>query len=435
MKTKTIQSIKGFKDILPSEVKYYKYIEKIVSDIAEQYAINELRLPLLERSELFLKSIGDSTDIVNKEMYDFIDKNGESICLRPEGTASIVRAVIEHNLVYDRGLKKQRYMYYGPMFRHEKPQKGRYRQFNQFGIEYFGFKDTNSDLEIIVLGNHIFNMMKLNNTELYINSLGNELDKDKYSNIISDYFSSIKDTLDDHQLKTLSNNPLRLLDSKKDNITNLLDDIPKMIDTLSIDSKNRFQILLNKLDDIGIKYHVDNSIVRGLDYYNDTVFEWRDKTLGSQNAICAGGRYDSLVENTGGDDVPAIGFAIGVERIVELLKTNNIKYEAKNPIIPFMSTISESESYGIELVTALRNKYPKISFLTTDTSASLSSQTKNALKINDSIILLVTEENLKDKSVTVKMKENKMNDKVLTKNELIELMDKIYEWSLYWRRR
>ena len=435
MKTKTIQSIKGFKDILPSEVKYYKYIEKIVSDIAEQYAINELRLPLLERSELFLKSIGDSTDIVNKEMYDFIDKNGESICLRPEGTASIVRAVIEHNLVYDRGLKKQRYMYYGPMFRHEKPQKGRYRQFNQFGIEYFGFKDTNSDLEIIVLGNHIFNMMKLNNTELYINSLGNELDKDKYSNIISDYFSSIKDTLDDHQLKTLSNNPLRLLDSKKDNITNLLDDIPKMIDTLSIDSKNRFQILLNKLDDIGIKYHVDNSIVRGLDYYNDTVFEWRDKTLGSQNAICAGGRYDSLVENTGGDDVPAIGFAIGVERIVELLKTNNIKYEAKNPIIPFMSTISESESYGIELVTALRNKYPKISFLTTDTSASLSSQTKNALKINDSIILLVTEENLKDKSVTVKMKENKMNDKILTKNELIELMDKIYEWSLYWRRR
>ena len=427
MKTKTIQSIKGFKDILPSEVKYYKYIEKIVSDIAEQYAINELRLPLLERSELFLKSIGDSTDIVNKEMYDFIDKNGESICLRPEGTASIVRAVIEHNLVYDRGLKKQRYMYYGPMFRHEKPQKGRYRQFNQFGIEYFGFKDTNSDLEIIVLGNHIFNMMKLNNTELYINSLGNELDKDKYSNIISDYFSSIKDTLDDHQLKTLSNNPLRLLDSKKDNITNLLDDIPKMIDTLSIDSKNRFQILLNKLDDIGIKYHVDNSIVRGLDYYNDTVFEWRDKTLGSQNAICAGGRYDSLVENTGGDDVPAIGFAIGVERIVELLKTNNIKYEAKKPIIPFMSTISESESYGIELVTALRNKYPKISFLTTDTSASLSSQTKNALKINDSIILLVTDDNLKDKSVTVKMKENKMNDKILTKNELIELMDKIYE--------
>lgn len=427
MKIKTIQSIKGFKDILPDEIKYYKYIEKIVSDVSEQYAINELRLPILERSELFLKSIGGSTDIVNKEMYDFIDKNGESICLRPEGTASIVRAVIEHNLVYDRGIKKQKYMYYGPMFRHEKPQKGRYRQFNQFGIEYFGFKDTNSDLEIIILGNHIFNIMGLNNIELYINSLGNKIDKNNYSNIVSDYFSSIKDSLDEYQLKTLSNNPLRLLDSKKDNIKDLLDDIPKMIDTLSAESKNRFQILLSKLDDIGITYHVDNSIVRGLDYYNDTVFEWRDKSLGSQNAVCAGGRYDSLVENTGGENVPAIGFAIGVERIIELLKINKIKYEYKKPIVPFMSTISESESYGIEIVTALRNKYPQTSFLTTDSSASLSSQTKNALKINESIILLVTENNLKDKSITVRMKENKMNDIILTKTELIELMDKTYE--------
>ncbi len=427
MKTKTIQSIKGFKDILPTEIKYYKYIEKTISDVSEQYAINELRLPILERSELFLKSIGNSTDIVNKEMYDFIDKNGESICLRPEGTASIVRAVIEHNLVYDRGLKKQKYMYYGPMFRHEKPQKGRYRQFNQFGIEYFGFKNINSDLEIIILGNHIFNKIGLNNIELYINSLGNELDKNKYSKIIMDYFSSFKDILDEYQLKTLSNNPLRLLDSKKDNIINLLDDIPKMIDTLSTESKSRFQALLNKLDDMGIEYHVDNSIVRGLDYYNDTVFEWRDKSLGSQNAICAGGRYDSLVENTGGNNVPAIGFAIGVERIVELLKTNNINYASDKPIIPFMSTISESESYDIELVTTLRNKYPKTCFLTTDNSASLSSQTKHALKTNESIIILVTDDNLKEKSVTVRMKENKMNDMILTKTELIELMDKIYE--------
>ena len=200
-----------------------------------------------------------------------------------------------------------------------------------------------------------------------------------------------------------------------------------MIDTLSTESKNRFQVLLNKLDDIGIKYHIDNSIVRGLDYYNDTVFEWRDKSLGSQDAICAGGRYDSLVKNTGGDDVPAIGFAIGVERIVELLKISNNKYEVKKPIIPFMSTISESESYGIELVTALRNKYQKTSFLTTDSSASLSSQTKHALKVNESIILLVTENNRKDKSITVKMKENKMNDMILSKNELIKLMDKTYE--------
>ncbi|MEC7864882.1 MAG: histidine--tRNA ligase [Pseudomonadota bacterium] len=427
MNTKNIQSIKGFKDILPSEVKYYNFVEKIVSEVAHQYAINELRLPLVERSELFFKSIGDSTDIVNKEMYDFIDKNGESICLRPEGTASIVRAVIEHNLVYDRGLKKKKYMYYGPMFRHEKPQKGRYRQFNQFGVEYFGYADTNSDLELIILGNNIFERLGLAGYNLHINSLGNTLDKKKYSDIIVQYFEPIKDTLDEYQLKTLVNNPLRLLDSKKDNIKNILNDLPKMRETLSDQSKFRFETLLKKLDNLGVTYSIDNSIVRGLDYYNDTVFEWRDNSLGSQNAICAGGRYDSLVENTGGESVPAIGFAIGIERIIELIKSQNVTCDNEKPTIPIMSTLSETETYCIELASILRKKYPNTRFLTTDSSASLSSQTKNALKINDYFIILLTDKNKEDKSITVKMKENKMNDMILTTNELIEFMDKSYE--------
>ena len=427
MNTKTIQSIKGFKDILPSEVKYYNFVEKIVSEVAHQYAINELRLPLVERSELFFKSIGDSTDIVNKEMYDFIDKNGESICLRPEGTASIVRAVIEHNLVYDRGLKKKKYMYYGPMFRHEKPQKGRYRQFNQFGVEYFGYADTNSDLELIILGNNIFERLGLAGYNLHINSLGNTLDKKKYSDIIVQYFEPIKDTLDEYQLKTLVNNPLRLLDSKKDNLKNILNDLPKMRETLSDQSKFRFETLLKKLDNLGVTYSIDNSIVRGLDYYNDTVFEWRDNSLGSQNAICAGGRYDSLVENTGGESVPAIGFAIGIERIIELIKSQNVTCDNEKPTIPIMSTLSETETYCIELASILRKKYPNTRFLTTDSSASLSSQTKNALKINDYFIILLTDKNKEDKSITVKMKENKMNDMILTTNELIEFMDKSYE--------
>ena len=427
MNTKTIQSIKGFKDILPSQVKYYNFVEKIVSEVAHQYAINELRLPLVERSELFFKSIGDSTDIVNKEMYDFIDKNGESICLRPEGTASIVRAVIEHNLVYDRGLKKKKYMYYGPMFRHEKPQKGRYRQFNQFGVEYFGYADTNSDLELIILGNNIFERLGLAGYNLHINSLGNTLDKKKYSDIIVQYFEPIKDTLDEYQLKTLVNNPLRLLDSKKDNIKNILNDLPKMRETLSNQSKLRFETLLKKLDNLGVTYSIDNSIVRGLDYYNDTVFEWRNNSLGSQNAICAGGRYDSLVENMGGECVPAIGFAIGIERIIELIKSQNITCDNEKPTIPIMSTLSETETYCIELASVLRKKYPNTRFLTTDSSASLSSQTKNALKINDYFIILLTDKNKEDKSITVKMKENKMNDMILTTNELIEFMDKSYE--------
>jgi histidyl-tRNA synthetase len=360
-------------------------------------------------------------------MYDFIDKNGESICLRPEGTASIVRAVIEHNLVYDRGLKKKKYMYYGPMFRHEKPQKGRYRQFNQFGVEYFGYADTNSDLELIILGNNIFERLGLAGYSLHINSLGNTLDKKKYSDIIVQYFEPIKDMLDEYQLKTLVNNPLRLLDSKKDNIKNILNDLPKMRETLSDQSKFRFETLLKKLDNIGITYNIDNSIVRGLDYYNDTVFEWRDNSLGSQNAICAGGRYDSLVENTGGESVPAIGFAIGIERIIELIKSQNITCGDEKPTIPIMSILSETETYCIELASILRKKYPNTRFLTTDSSASLSSQTKNALKINDYFIILLTDKNKEDKSITVKMKENKMNDMILTTSELIEFMDKSYE--------
>ena len=426
MKTNTIQSIKGFKDILPSEIKFYKYIEKIIFDISNQYAINELRLPFIEKSELFTKSIGDTTDIINKEMYDFIDKNGESICLRPEGTASVVRSVIEHSLVYDRGLKKQKYMYYGPMFRHEKPQKGRYRQFNQFGIEYFGFSDTNSDLELIILGFHIFDKLGLNNIKLHLNSLGDKNDKKNYAEIVTKFFTPIKNKLDDYQLNTLNNNPLRLLDSKKDNIRDTLKKIPTMSETLSNESKSRFNILLEKLDNTGIDYILDNSIVRGLDYYNDSVFEWRDTSLGSQNAVCAGGRYDSLVKNTGGNDVPAIGFAMGIERIVELIKNIDISFDEEQFIIPIMSTLAETESYGLELATSLRHRYPCLGFYTTDSSASLSSQTKSALKINDTFIILITNENIKDKSITVRMKENKMNDTILTNDELIKLMDKSY---------
>ena len=312
------------------------------------------------------------------------------------------------------------------MFRHEKPQKGRYRQFNQFGIEYFGFSDTNSDLELIILGFHIFDKLGLNNLKLHLNSLGDKNDKKNYAEIVTKFFTPIKNKLDDYQLNTLNNNPLRLLDSKKDNIRDTLKKIPTMSETLSNESKSRFNILLEKLDNTGIDYILDNSIVRGLDYYNDSVFEWRDTSLGSQNAVCAGGRYDSLVKNTGGNDVPAIGFAMGIERIVELIKNIDISFDEQQFIIPIMSTLAETESYGLELATSLRHRYPCLGFYTTDSSASLSSQTKSALKINDTFIILITNENIKDKSITVRMKENKMNDTILTNDELIKLMDKSY---------
>ncbi len=427
MKKNTIKSIKGFKDILPDEIKYYKYFEDISSKVSEQFSIDELRTPIIEKSELFNRSIGDATDIVTKEMYDFVDKNGDSICLRPEGTASVVRSAIEHSLIYDRGLKKQKYWYYGPMFRHEKPQKGRYRQFSQFGVECYGFSDTNSDLELLIIGNSLLKGLNIDNVTLHINSLGDIDDKKDYEKKIFDHISSHVSRLDKYQAETLAKNPLRLLDSKSDNVKELLLNIPTLYDSLSNKSKSRFDMLLRKLDDLEISYLIDNSIVRGLDYYNDTVFEWRHQSLGSQNAICAGGRYDLLVNMMGGDTVPAIGFAMGVERIIELLKLNDDLKIQKNISIPIINTSLEKETYVHLISKNLRTTFEKINFFNTDSSASLTSQLKHAMKVNDTFVIIITDENIKNKSLTIKTSENQMSDMVVKWDELITYMRKKYE--------
>ena len=427
MKKNIIKSIKGFKDILPDEAKFYRYFEDISSKVSERFSIEELRTPIIEKSELFNRSIGDATDIVTKEMYDFIDKSGDSICLRPEGTASVVRSAIEHSLIYDRGIKKQKYWYYGPMFRHEKPQKGRYRQFSQFGVEYYGFSDTNSDLELLIMGNSLLNGLNINNVTLHINSLGNMDDKKKYEKQIFDHISSHTSSLDKYQTDTLTKNPLRLLDSKSDNVKELLLNIPTLYDSLSNKSKSRFDMLLTKLDDLEISYLLDNSIVRGLDYYNDTVFEWRHQSLGSQNAICAGGRYDLLVNMMGGDSVPAVGFAMGVERIIELLKLNDGLKIQKNISIAIINTSLEKESYAHLISKNLRSTFKKTNFYNTDSSASLTSQLKHAMKINDSFIIIITDENIKNKNLTIKTSENQMSDKVTEWDELITFMRRNYE--------
>ncbi|MBT3548472.1 MAG: histidine--tRNA ligase [Gammaproteobacteria bacterium] len=427
MKKNTIKSIKGFKDILPDEIKYYRYFELISQKVSKQFSIEELRTPIIEKSELFNRSIGEGTDIVNKEMYDFIDKSGDSICLRPEGTASIVRSVIEHALVYDRGLKKQKYWYHGPMFRHEKPQKGRYRQFSQFGVEYYGFSDSNSELELIMMGNSLLHSLNIEQATLHINSLGNKDDKKSYEKIIFNHLGKYKSSLDEYQKDTLAKNPLRLLDSKNDNIKELLLNVPTLYETLSDASKSRFDILLKKLDDLEIHYLLDNSIVRGLDYYNDTVFEWRHQSLGSQNAICAGGRYDELVNSIGGDDVPAVGFAMGVERIIEILKlTDNLKIEP-NIVIPIINTSSEEKSYAHLISKNLRQHFDKINFYNTDSSVSLTSQLKHAMRINDKFIIIITDANIKNNNLTIKSNEDRMSDTIVSWKELIAYMSNKYE--------
>ena len=428
MTKNTIQSIKGFKDILPDEVGYYDFIENIIGHVTEQYSVSQIRVPIIEKTELFNRSIGNDTDIVNKEMYDFIDKNGDSICLRPEGTVSIIRCALEHNLIYDRGVKKQKFWYYGPMFRHEKPQRGRFRQFNQFGIEYFGFKNTESDIEIIFLLNLIFERLAIDDgITLHINSLGTKEDRLNYKKIIKQHIDKNIGKLDDNQKKTLKNNPLRLLDSKSENMIDILDGIPPLYDILSTESKSRYDLLLKKLDSMKIQYIHDNTIVRGLDYYNDTVFEWRHELLGSQNAICAGGRYDNLVEELNQTSVPAIGFAMGIERIVEILKHVNQSLSEVYNIIPIINISSENNTYCALQSRELRETMPQKRFFNTDSTSSLSSQLKHAMKMNSNFIILITDENIKDGSFTVKIHANKMNDIIVTKDKLLEMLSELHD--------
>ena len=285
-----INSIKGFQDILPKDAIFYRDIEKMLLSLTNSFGIKEVRTPIIERAELFNRSIGDSTDIVNKEMYAFEDKNGDNICLRPEGTAGILRSMIQHNMIYDRGIKKQKIWYYGPMFRHENPQKGRYRQFTQFGIEYFGYDDTNSEIELILMMSTFFKSLNLKNIKLHINSLGSLADRNNYKEIIKSNISDKIESFEESIKLTFNKNPLRLLDSKNEDIAELCAELPNLLENINSDSKNKIDDFVKKLEDLRIEYIIDNSIVRGLDYYNDLVFEWKADQLGAQNAICAGGR-------------------------------------------------------------------------------------------------------------------------------------------------
>lgn len=393
MSKKHTTSLRGFKDILPEDLHHYYSIEKVLKNITNSYSINELRTPILESTNVFDKSLGSQTDIVTKEMYVFNDKNSESVCLRPEGTSSIVRSVIENNLIYDRGIKKRKYWYYGPMFRYERPQKGRLRQFNQFGLEYFGFSGISSEIELIVLINKLFTTLEIDYYQLHINSIGNQVDRDLYGSKIKSIMSDNVSILTDTEKYTLENNPLRLLDSKNAKIKNALSSMPALYESLNDESKKRFDSVIQLLDQLDINYIIDNSIVRGLDYYNDTVMEWKTDKLGSQDAICAGGRYDQLIQSNYSIDMPAVGVALGVERLVELLKitqtsSNQVKYAILNDS-------SENINLFIKMSELIRNTYPDHSFMNTDPEGSISSQIKYAKKLNDKQAIIINNNRIK----------------------------------------
>jgi histidyl-tRNA synthetase len=316
-KKSQIKAIRGMNDILPNESPLWLAVEAVCAGVFAQYSYKQIRTPLLESTHLFARSIGAETDIVSKEMYTFDDRNGDSLTLRPEGTASTVRAGVENGLFYN---QQQRLWYTGPMFRHERPQKGRYRQFYQIGVECYGWSTPDIEAEVLAMIHKVFTDLGLQYTELQINSLGDVDTRERYRSALTEYLSKHVDALDEDSQRRLTTNPLRILDSKNEGVQALLLDAPSILDYLSPESADAFACLQGYLHDLEIDFTINPRLVRGLDYYNDTVFEWVNADYGAQSTVCGGGRYDSMVEQLGGQSTPGFGFGMGLERLVQILQ-------------------------------------------------------------------------------------------------------------------
>ncbi|MEO0367450.1 MAG: histidine--tRNA ligase [Pseudomonadota bacterium] len=330
-KGQAVQAIRGMNDLLPADSGRWRALESTMAEVFHRHGYQQIRTPIVEKTALFARSIGADTDIVSKEMYTFEDRNGTSLTLRPEGTASCVRAGIEHGLLYN---QQSRLWYIGPMFRHERPQKGRYRQFHQAGVECFGWDTPDIEAEVIALVVQLFDALGLKDYRLELNSLGDTASRAAYRTSLQTYFRSVEDQLDEDSLRRLDSNPLRILDSKNPDLREVINGAPTILDALSDDSKAHFEELQFYLDELNIDYVVSPTMVRGLDYYNDTVFEFICDDFGAQATVCGGGRYDGLVTSLGGPATPAFGFGLGLERLVQILEEQGaeLKDEDSNSV-------------------------------------------------------------------------------------------------------
>jgi len=403
--SKFIKSVRGMHDVLPDDSSRWQALEKIVRDVMCSYGYNEIRTPLVESTDLFSRSIGEVTDIVEKEMYTFDDRNGDMLTLRPEGTASCVRSGIEHGFLHN---QIQRLWYMGPMFRHERPQKGRYRQFHQFGVETFGMADADIDAELIFIGARLWKLLGLGNLRLEINTLGSLEARENYRKVLVEYFEDNRAQLDDDSLRRLNTNPLRILDTKNDDMASLVSDAPNLLDYIDEESAQHFDQLQSYLDGSGIAYEINPRLVRGLDYYCKTVFEWITDELGAQGTVCAGGRYDGLVKQLGGKSTPASGFAMGIERLLELIDFNQITDKPNQLDLYLIVQGDKANRKGLKLAEQLRDKISGLSLMTNCGGGSLKSQMKKADKSNAAIALLLGEDEISRDAVTVKyLRENK----------------------------
>ena len=397
-----IQSIRGMNDLLPEQSATWQYLEKTVANVLARYSYSEIRFPVLEQTELFKRSVGEATDIVEKEMYTFADRNGDMLSLRPEGTAGCVRACNENGLLHN---QIQRLWYTGPMFRHERPQKGRLRQFHQVGVEAFGLDGPDIDAELLMLTARLWKTLKIDHAvTLQINSLGSADDRANYRLALVDYLSARHDQLDEDSQRRLHTNPMRILDSKNANTQALLNDAPSLEDYINSDAKAHFQQLRDKLDAVGIDYQINPRLVRGLDYYSKTVFEWVTTHLGAQGTVCAGGRYDGLVEQLGGKACPAVGFAMGVERLVLLLDELGVVPDSVGQTVDvYLVAVGDVDSHTLVLAEKLRTACPTIRLQTNCGGGSFKSQMKKAGKSGAAVALVLGDDEAANKTVGVKL--------------------------------
>ena len=409
-------------DLLPQDSAIWQYVESTVAQCLSRYHYREIRFPLLEKTELFKRSIGEVTDIVEKEMYTFNDRNDESLTLRPEGTASCVRACEQHGLLYN---QTQRLWYQGPMFRYERPQKGRLRQFHQIGVETFGIATPDIDAELLLITARLWKSLGIaHEVSLEINSLGTPEARGIYRQALVDFLETIKDQLDEDSQRRLSSNPLRILDSKDPNTQALLKAAPVLTDFLDDESREHFEQLKTMLDTAGVAYRVNPKLVRGLDYYSKTVFEWVTDKLGAQGTVCAGGRYDGLVEQLGGKPTTAVGFAMGIERLVLLLETLNALPESivSQPDVYIMA-VGDVSPYALQVAEQLRDACPSLRFYSHCGGGSVKSQIKKADKSQADIAVLIGQDEYDKQQVTIKFLRQAREQQTLSLSDAITLLN------------
>jgi histidyl-tRNA synthetase len=421
-KNKALQAIRGMNDCLPSETNIWQMVESVLCRVASNYGFAEIRMPIVESTALFKRSIGEVTDIVEKEMYTFDDRNGDSLTLRPEGTASCIRAANQHGLLYN---QEQRLWYMGPMFRHERPQKGRYRQFHQFGLEAFGIATPDIDAEIILLTSRLWRELGINEfVTLELNSLGSNEERANYRDALVIYLTEREELLDEDSKRRMHTNPLRVLDSKNPQVQEALADAPKLSDYFGEETKAHFASLCQRLDAAGVKYVLNERLVRGLDYYNRTVFEWVTTSLGAQGTICAGGRYDGLVEQLGGKATPGFGFALGIERLVLMLSTIENVANVRPQVDAYVVILGDDAQIKANvLAEQWRDQVPNVRLQCHCGGGNMKKQLKRADKSGAQIALILGDDEIAKQSVMVKYLRGQQEQQNMAFEKIPSLLD------------